>query len=1223
MRRCARVAQLREALRRETFRRQAAEVEASAHAQSARYEAERSAINEQRQSDAIAAFEAMRNSTSWRITAPLRRVRSPRNLAGPQITQAPAPVEAQHAPGDSFTPGRPSRGPGAPSVPPAYRTTVHQFHSGAATADAITNSMLITRTRLRAMGYDSDIFVTFRDEALAQELRLTEELPRHEHYVLILHHSMGFDTFKEVTALAAPKVLLYHNITPAGLLQGDEFMQTYAAIGREQLKALRGAVCAALAESEFNAIELRTLGFSSVQVCQTLVDMDALRARAAAAAAVKDSSLLTILFVGRVVRSKGQLELVDVFEAFRNAYGKPCRLVLVGRHGGPGDAYLQSLETRIAAGQFGDDVILTGVVSDDALHDWYRRADIYLSLSHHEGFGVPLVEAMAHGLPVLARAAGAVPYTLGQSSGLLHDASTDAVVGRLLDLAQSDEERAALVRRQHASLERFRWADNKPVLVQALAAAGAVPPLDDETRVALGAAMQFTVAGHVNGSYSLAMINRTLATAIEATRPGTVRLLAVEGEPTTDISGVPQSDAAGVAQLVERPVPVTGPHVVISQHYPLFVPREPCDLALAYFFWEESVVPPETIACLNRSFGGVLAPSRFVAKTLVDSGLSIPVRVVGFAPHLERFRDVARNRDVAGARPFTFLHVSSGFPRKGVDSLLEAFRRAFRQTDAVRLVIKAFPNPHNDVAETISSLQREDQDSPEIILIDRDIDEEALLDLYRDADVMVLPTRGEGLNLPAAEAMAAGLPVIVTGFGGHMDFCADTARLIDYCFAPSGSHLAVAGSLWVEPDLADLTRALSRAHWDRLGTTPSAALPDARTFTQAIVAAATDLLVLPPLQRPLRIGWVSSWGVRCGVAEYSRHLVGALSASMDPAEITVFCDNRSPQVTAKLRDVSVLPCWTLELADGARPLVRAVAAEDPDVLVIQHQPGLIGWPALAELVSAARVAARPVVLVLHSPQGILDIEEDERGHLIDALRRVTRVIVHTVNDLNRLKDLGLVANTAMIPQGASGSHQPSAATSPDRRAITIGCYGFFLPHKGVPQLIEAVARLRSESDIRLRLVNADYGSHESAEEIARCRELAEAAGMAHRIEWHTDFMADQESLRHLAGCDLVVLPYQRSKEGSSAALRMALTSGAPVAVTPVPLFEEAEQAVYRFEGTDSAAIAAGLEYLLARPQGLQALREEAQQWLAPRRWPVIATRFGGMLRGLHGGRRPL
>ena len=1220
---------LRAALHAETARRVAAEAQAAqvarrveaaeehvvAETQRAIYEQQRSAINEQRQREAMAAFDAMRQSTSWRITAPLRRLRSRHGADGPVIAQAAAPPALPQRHGAAHDAGSSAA---VVRRPVPARTVVHQFHSGAATGDAITNSMLLTRRRLRDLGYDSEIFVTFRDPALAHELRLTEELPRHEHYILIVRHSMGFDAFDAVASLPAPKILLYHNITPPELLRGDAFMQRYAALGREQLKQWRSLIGSSLADSEYNAVELRALGFHPVQVCNTLLDVDALLETAAATPKQKDRGRFTILFVGRVVPSKGQAELLEVFAAFRSRYRKPCRLVLVGRHGNEEDAYFTALKARAAEAGIAYDVVVAGSVSDDELHAYYAGADVYLSLSRHEGFGVPLIEAMAHDLPVLALAVAAVPYTMGGTGGLLSGGAINGVVDRLLDLAETEGHRVALVARQRVAIERVRWEHHEGALLQALAAAGAAPPLPAETRHALSESMQFTVTGHVNGSYSLAAINRTLALALDLARPGCVRLAPVETVPITDLSSVPGSRRAEIEALAARPKPVTAPHVVISQHYPVLVPSEPGDLTLAYFFWEESVIPIETITRLNANFHAVLAPTAFVKKTLIDSGLSIPVRLVSFAPQLEAYEALASAVAPARAQIFTFLHVSSGFPRKGIDALLAAYARAFRITDRVCLVIKVFPNPLNIVAQQVAEWQAAHRNAAPITVIDCDMSEADVLDLYRNADAVVLPTRGEGFNLPAAEAMAAGLPLIVTGYSGHLDFVSDSVRLIDYSFASSGSHLAVFGSLWVDPDVDDLVRAMADAVAGRVPKPGPPRLPDARSFGKSIATTAADLLLLAP-RRPLRIGWVSSWGVRCGIAEYSRHLLEAIVDVGEVGEITVLCDTRTVPDAAEVLGAAVRPCWDLGLVEGATSLAVAVAQVDPDVLVIQHQPGLMVWESLVALLRSAAVTGRPAVLVLHATQRILDIPDEERDATIVALASVARIMVHTIHDVNRLKALGLVANVVMIPQGALTSSEAavmSPAPSKDRPAI-IGCYGFFFREKGILQLIEAMARLRERhGKIRLRLVNAQYDTPASAEEIARCRKAAKAAGLEEAVEWHTEFLSDQESLRLLGECDIIALPYQESKEGSSAALRMAMSTGVPVAVTPLPLFDEVGAAVYRFRGTGCADIADGIAFLLDHPEQRQAVQAEMRLWLADRRWAVIARRFQGMLQGL-------
>jgi glycosyltransferase involved in cell wall biosynthesis len=1096
--------------------------------------------------------------------------------------------------------------------------TVHQFHSGSAPHDAITNALFLIRGLLRDLGYASEIHVEHRHPALARECRLFDELPSHADYVLIVHHSLGYDVYDHIVALPAAKVLLYHNITPPALLAAHPRVQANAVLGRVQLADLRHHTLAALADSDYNALELRALGFNPVRTCTLLFDPDALLARAARQAPTRGGAVFTILFVGRIAQSKGQDALVAAFAAFRARHPGPSRLVLVGGHADDHDPYLQALAAGIRAAGLIADVLLTGLIGDDERDAWYAAADLYVSLSHHEGFGVPLVEAMAHGVPVLAWPSGAIPYTLGEAGELLDSRDPEAVGARIAALAADPARRAAIAAAQRAGLDRFGLAANLAVLQQALLLAGAAPP-PAPPDPALERHLRFTIAGHLNGSYSLAAINRRLALVLEDAAPGSVRLDQIEaGAPVRDLSQVPPAQVGALAVLAERPGWETGPHVVVSQHYPVHVPAESGDALLAYVFWEESAIPPETIATLNRHFRGVLAPSAYVAKTLVDNGVSVPVRLVGYAPEAP----AAAARD-GGADVFTFLHVSSCFPRKGVDVLLRAYAAAFRRGDAVRLVIKGFPNPHNAAAAHVAALRDRDPDVAPIEVIDADLDAAGLAALYAGADAMVLPTRGEGFNLPAAEALALGLPLIVTGHGGHMDFCSPAdARLIDYRLAPSASHVASGVSVWAEPDADDLAEAMRAARDDpaaaaeraRAGRRTIAARSDPVAWARHVRRTALDLLVRPP-DPPLRIAFVTSWGVRCGIAEYSRDLIEALPT--ETGAITVLADDRlAPDAPAHPR-AAVRVAWRLH-DDRFAVLHTALAAADPHAVVIQHQPGLLDWPHLAALLGAPVLAGRVVTVTLHNFRHLGTIAPGDRARVVAALAGVGRVIVHTIADLNGLKALGLVDNVVLIPHGmARPPAGPAPRALPADAAPVIGCTGFFLPGKGIPQLIEAAAGLRDRwPGLRLRLVNAEYGHPDSAAEIAAARDVAARTGMAGAIDWHTDFLSPDHARGLLAGCDLIALPYQASLEAASGALRTALAAGVPVLTTNLPLFDEAGAAVLRAPGTDPAALQAGLAEALADAAARGEALEAARAWADRLSWPRIGERMLGMLAGL-------
>ncbi len=279
---------------------------------------------------------------------------------------------------------------------------------------------------------------------------------------------MGHDALEQILALPAPKVLHYHNITPPEHLPAG--LQRYARIGREQLRQFAGRVHAALADSEYSATELRRVGFDPVAACPLLFDLGMLPT---ANRHSPSTGPFTVLFVGRMIQSKGQLDLVEAFAEFNRAFAAPARLVLVGRHGGPDEPYCASVLEAIRRNEIDAQVLVTGPVTDAELDDWYARADLYVSLSRHEGFGVPLVEAMARGVPVLAWPAGAVGETVGDGAALLASPMPSAAAGAMLDLARDPARLRCLAERARPALDRFALHLQTPKLVAALARAGA------------------------------------------------------------------------------------------------------------------------------------------------------------------------------------------------------------------------------------------------------------------------------------------------------------------------------------------------------------------------------------------------------------------------------------------------------------------------------------------------------------------------------------------------------------------------------------------------------------------------------------------------------------------------------------------------------------------------------------------------------------------------------
>lgn len=1126
------------------------------------------------------------------------------------------------------------RGGGGQAAPARIRHKVHQFHAGSATGDAITNAMLLIQRQLRQMGFESEIYVEHLGAGLEGRLRGLDALPVHDDHVLIVHHSMGHPGFARVMASPAPKVLIYHNITPPEFLDNNPHMQRAAELGREQLAQWRDNVVAALADSRFNAMELRRLGFAYVREATLLFDTDTLLEQARGQRPPRSAAAFTVLFVGRVVPSKGHADLVAAFALFARSWSaesdRAVRLVLAGAEQDCSRGYPAELEAQVRRLGLQGQVLLTGKLSDASLHDWYGRADLYVSMSRHEGFGVPLVEAMAHGVPVIARAVGAVPATLGPGALLLEDGDPVVAAAAMLRVARDPHFAGEITGRQARHLQNWALVRHLPILRQALSLAGAAAAAEPpDAALALAEELHFDVVGHMNGSYSLASVNRSMALALEDMGPGRVRVHGFEVGVPASVTDLPAPIRERIETLVARKV-WGGPVVAISQHYPVLVPPAGADAALAMVFWEESALPREMVCRLNESFQGVLAPATSVARALVESGVRVPVRVTGFAPALDAFaalRAERAGRLLRQEAPRTFLHVSSCFPRKGVDLLLTAWAQAFRASDPVRLVIKSFPNPHNTVRADLATLRAEHADLAEIVLYDADFEEAVMLQLYREADVMVLPTRGEGFNLPAAEAMAAGLHLIVTGHGGHMDFCADPqadVRLLAYRLQPAASHVTRDHALWAEPELDDLVQALREAAARPLEV-PQAALPPGIAVMNPVawarrIATEAAAIMLRPMAEAPRITWISPWQVRCGVAEYSRHMLGAfrpdgLAGGRLP---TVLSDQRAAIGEAgSYPAVRIQPVFRLGDATSLPRLMNAIAAEDADVVIIQHQPGILSWPDLAELLESWALAGRCTVVTLHNTLDLLRASPLVRARVGVALAGVSRVLVHAVADIARLRSLG-VHNTVWLPHGTTAGPAPRRPVAIRRHtAPVIGTTGFILPHKGLQRLLAAAALLRRHwPDLRLRLVTARYPDEVSDRELAVCEELIDTLGLRENVEWYTGFEPHERMLELLGGCDLLVMPYAATLESSSGAVRQALASGVPTLVSDISLFDDLDDAVERVVDVSAEGIALRVATLLRRPELRAQIQDRAQAWLAAHDWSLIAGRLQDMLVGL-------
>src|SRR5262245_28908842 len=682
---------------------------------------------------------------------------------------------------------------------------VHQFHSGTSVGDAITNELLELRRVLRGAGLTSEIFAEFVGLGLEGEIRRLDSYCADPQNLLIVHHSMGFDGFDRIRDLPDRKLLRYHNITPPHFF-AHPHLRSYAEKGRLQLRDYRRLVEFTCGDSEYNRRELVRVGFKYTAVLPICFNTAAFCAIASDPAMQRAASgRRTLLFVGRISRNKCQVDLVRIAARCRQL-DPTVRLVLVGsweHH----DGYVDEIREEIRARNMEDAVELVGRVTPEALAGYYRCSDVFICASEHEGFGVPLLEAMASDLPIVAFRAAAVPDTLGNAGVILDDKDPSHWAEVISGLWNADcAGRDRVLAAQRRRLADFSVERTGAILMQVLDTLSNSPQQLDNIRPTL------QIQGPFETSYSLAAINRNLAEALDAEGTFDVSIHCTEGPGDYTPAASDLTDKPHAAWLWRKSQLLgTTPDVVIRNLYPPRVSDSPGRANYLHFYWEDSRIPAEWAETFNASLDAVLAPSTFVERVLRDSGVTVPIHLVPAGGGEPPTVAPASALPEWVKKSFRFLNLGSGFPRKGIDVLLAAYFREFSDADDVCLILKTFPNIHNTVADQLAEWRARTPNPPACVHIDHDLTPAEIEALYAAANCLVYPSRSEGFGLPITEAMARGIPVITTADGGQLDFCSEaTAWCIEYRLVPSRSHFGVPGAQWAEPN-GDQLRAQMRA----------------------------------------------------------------------------------------------------------------------------------------------------------------------------------------------------------------------------------------------------------------------------------------------------------------------------------------------------------------------------------------------------------------------------
>lgn len=326
--------------------------------------------------------------------------------------------------------------------------------------DAIGNDTIALKGVISEMGYDTAIYAENIDkrlpEGIAQKADKLRDLKKDD--VLIYHKSTGTDLTFKIDNYKCRRIMVYHNITP------PEFFRPYSTAatqltehGYKGVEYLRDKIDYVLAVSAYNRSELVKMGYTCpMDIRPILIKFDDYRQTPDEATIKKYSDgRKNLVFVGRIAPNKKQENVIRAFYCYKKL-NPESRLILVGSSTGM-ENYYERLKKYANALGIGDDVIFPGHIKFSEILAYYRLADAFVCMSEHEGFCVPLVEAMFFDVPVIAYDTSAISDTLG-GSGVLLDNNDPVFAAAVIDRVLTDEKlRESIIEGQRRRLEDFSY----------------------------------------------------------------------------------------------------------------------------------------------------------------------------------------------------------------------------------------------------------------------------------------------------------------------------------------------------------------------------------------------------------------------------------------------------------------------------------------------------------------------------------------------------------------------------------------------------------------------------------------------------------------------------------------------------------------------------------------------------------------------------------------------
>jgi len=338
------------------------------------------------------------------------------------------------------------------------------YHRGDAIGDTATHM----KQYFLSQGFESQIYCLTRDDGLENESELFDNFKAPSaRDVSFFHFALPSLLTPAFIKLKCKKVILYHNITPEKyFIDYSREMARLCRLGRNELRSLTPYVDLALADSEFNRRELLEFGFKKTAVFPLFIDYKKYeKPFSRFMFDLFDDDRTNILFIGRIVPNKAIEDLIKTAFYYKKYISPLVRLIITGKTSSLPKYYEGLIRMADEFYLKPEEICFTGHISDEEMFALYRVSDVFLSLSEHEGFGLPFIESLIFELPIIAYNCTAVPDTLGDSGILINHKRVD-YVGELVHLVARDKKfKAAVIAGQKRQLNKYRRQDLKTFLL--------------------------------------------------------------------------------------------------------------------------------------------------------------------------------------------------------------------------------------------------------------------------------------------------------------------------------------------------------------------------------------------------------------------------------------------------------------------------------------------------------------------------------------------------------------------------------------------------------------------------------------------------------------------------------------------------------------------------------------------------------------------------------------